>query len=782
MTVINQLLAELLKPILTSISRTRLPRTNGSLQLPGLHEPVEILRDEWAVPHIFGQNSEDVLFAQGFVHAQERLWQMDINRRVTAGRLSEVLGEVALPVDRVMRTLGLRQVAEQETLLLKDPYLAELEAYCAGVNACIHSSSKRLPLEFSLLHYPPEPWQVADIMAWNKLMSFTLSANWESELLRGRLTSQLGAVQVAELEVFGSESWPVFLNVNPGSPLRDFRTFTGPGPGDGIGSNNWVVAPARSASGSALLANDMHLALTIPGIWFENHLCGGGLDITGVSLPGVPLVIAGHNQNIAWGYTNGFTDVQDLYEEHLRQAAEGGIEFEYKGDWLPAETRREEIHVKGGKSFVEEVTVTRHGPIINILLGEEDSEPPLALRWTALEPETTVQALFHMARARDCHEFKQALRTWSGPLQNTVYADTQGNIAYSLPGRIPLRAQGDGSIPSPGWTGTHEWLGYIPFEELPHLFNPPQGYIVTANNRVIGPEYKYFLSRDYVYGDRAQRITELITAREKVDIPYIQRMHFDQLSPTARTLARYVGQLKDVDPELIEMVELMRSWDGTLAADSPAAALHEVLIRQVLSLIVDGKIGKFAPNYRGKSPITGLWGSHSWERLVKQLEEADSGWFDLGSGENRDDILKQALHQAIGFLKNELDPSPRAWAWGKLHKLTFSHVLAKQPILARTLNRGPYSLGGDGTTIWATTSNDYDLTNASVIGPPFRFIADLGDLDHTLGLLVPGQSGHPGSPHYDDGIQDWFKAGYHIMLFNRQEIEQAAKEKLILKP
>ena len=782
MTIINELLAPLLKPILTGFSRTRLPKTTGSLHLPGLHAPVEIFRDKWAVPHIFGQNTEDVLFAQGFVHAQERLWQMDINRRVTAGRISEVLGEAALPVDRVMRTLGLRQVAEQEALLLGEPYLSELQAYCAGANVCIQYSSKRLPLEFSLLGYTPEPWQVADIMAWNKLMSFTLSANWESELLRGRLISHLGAAKVTELEVFGSESWPVFMDLEPDSPIQGLHAFTGPGPGHGIGSNNWVIAPERSASGNALLANDMHLALSIPGIWFENHLCGGGLDITGVSLPGVPLVVAGHNQNIALGFTNGFTDVQDLYEEHLRQAEGGGLEYEYKGDWLPVETRHEQIHIKGGVSVVEEVLRTHHGPIINILLDKDDSEPPMALRWTAFEPETTVQALYHMARASNCYEFRQALRTWSGPLQNTVYADTQGNIAYSLPGRIPLRAQGDGSIPSPGWSGTHEWLGCIPFEELPHVFNPPQGYIVTANNRVVGPEYKYFLSRDYVYGDRAQRITELITAREKVDIAYIQRMHFDQLSPTARTLARYVGQLTKVDPELDGIIDQMRKWDGTLAVDSPAAALHEVLIRQVLTLIVRGKLGKYAPNYRGKSPITGLWGSHSWERLVKQLEETDSSWFDLGSGENRDDLLKKALLQAIDILKKELGPDPCTWAWGKLHKLTFGHILARRQILAQTFDRGPYPIGGDGSTIWATTSNDYDLANASVIGPPFRFIADLGDLDHTLGLLAPGQSGHPGSPHYDDGIRDWFEAGYHVMLFNRQEIERAAKEKLTLMP
>jgi penicillin G amidase len=231
-----------------------------------------------------------------------------------------------------------------------------------------------------------------------------------------------------------------------------------------------------------------------------------------------------------------------------------------------------------------------------------------------------------------------------------------------------------------------------------------------------------------------------------------------------------------------KIIDLMRNWDGTLSADSPAAALHEVLIRQVLGLIVKGKLGKYAPSYRGKSPITGLWGSHSWERLVKQLEDPDSSWFDLGSGENRNEILKQALRRSIDILKKDLGPDPHAWAWGIIHKLTFNHALARQPVLNRTFNRGPYPIGGDGTTIWATTSSDYDLSNASIIGPPFRFIADLGDLDHTLGLLAPGQSGHPGSPHYDDGIKDWFEAGYHVMLFNRKEIEQATKEKLTLKP
>ena len=782
MATLQSFLGSLLRPLLTLMSRTRLPQTQGSLRLNGLHAPVEVLRDDLGIPHIFAQNSFDALYAQGFVHAQERLWQMDFNRRLVQGRLAELLGEDALGYDRAMRTLGLRRVAEQEASLLTGEYRQLMQIYCDGVNAGI--AQNRLPVEFTLLGYRPDAWQIADCMSYNKLMSWTLSANWESEVVRARLIKHLGAEKAAELELDASDTAGLVLDaVGRNSLPGEGRYFSGPGPMDGVGSNNWVVSGQRSLSGQPIFANDMHLVLYAPSLWYENHVCGGDFNLNGVSLPGVPLIIAGHNGSVAWGYTNGFSDVQDLYEEHLRKNGDGQVEYEYQGSWYPAEVRREVIKIKSSRPLIEEVVLTRHGPIINqaILRGYEH-EAPLALRWTTLEPESTVKAVFKMNCARNCYEFHEALRDWSGPIQNTVYADTQGNIVYDLPGRIPIRARGDGSVPSPGWSGEYEWTGYIPFDELPHFVNPAQGYVVTANNQVIGSNYPYFLSRDYVSKDRAERIAELITAQQKLDVAAIQRMQFDQVSIHARTLASYVGSLTGLDGRLDELVNLMKTWDGNLAPSSPAASVYEVLVRKVVALIIDGKLGEMGPVYRGKGPNPGLWGMHSWEWLANLLTKPASPWWDLGGGEQRDDVLKLALKETLAFLQAELGPRRSDWAWGKLHQIAFRHFLGRQPLLAPAFDRGPYPMGGDGNTIWASFTSEFDFSHSYVVGPPFRFIADLGDLAHARGLLAPGQSGHIASPHYDDGLAAWFEQGYHIMLYNRDEIEKAAKERLILNP
>ena len=447
----------ILKTGLRLLSRTRLPQTRGKFVTGSKsgrwpEAPVEVLRDRWGVAHIYANSTTDALFGQGFVHAQERLWQMDFNRRVVAGRLCEILGKIALPYDRAMRTLGLRRVAEQEARATSSTFAPLLEAYCAGANAWIESASARgkLPVEFTLLGYKPEPWQPVDAYGWGKLMCWNLAANWETEFMRAQIIQRLGTEKTAALTGGVEQAWAVILDagrmlageVTPNAT----RTFAGPQAGEGVGSNNWVVHGSRTASGKPLLANDMHLGLTTPAIFYENHLAGGELDVSGVSFPGAPLVVAGHNRQVAWGFTDGLADVQDLYEEHLRRNGQGMWEVEYRGEWQAVEMHREEIRIKGGESVVEEVRITRHGPLINCLFEEAFPDaPPLALRWTSLEPEDLLQAVYGMNTAGSCQEFRQALRGFSSPVQNTVYADTQGNIAYSLPGKIPIRARGDGT-------------------------------------------------------------------------------------------------------------------------------------------------------------------------------------------------------------------------------------------------------------------------------------------------------------------------------------------------
>jgi penicillin G amidase len=782
-------LGTLLKAALWPVSRARLPRINGRMAMDGLEEPVEIVRDSWGVPHIYARNVRDVVFAQGLVHAQERLWQMDLIRRVVTGRASEVLGEIAVPVDRGMRTLGLYITAAKEARSVSGELLSILDSYCCGVNAWIDLArkQKKFPLEFMLLGYQPEPWRIEDSLGWGKLLSWTLAANWQSELYRKMLIQRLGVEKVKELEIDIDQAWAVILDVGQvltgKSELDGTRAFTGSSPLKGAGSNNWVVHGSRTVSGKPLLANDMHLELTFPGIWYENHLIGGNLDVTGVTFPGVPMVVAGHNRQVAWGFTDSCSDVQDLYEEHLRQTSDGGWEVEFNGNWQPALVRKEEILIKGGGKVEEDVVVTPHGPIINTLFKKAFPEaPPLALRWTALDPDDTFQAVLDMNMAGDCLEFKEALRHFDNPSQNIVFADTQGNIAYTMNGRVPIRAKGDGTIPSPGWNGEYEWKGYIPFDELPHLFNPSMGFVATANNQVNRPDFPHFLGRDFLVSERAGRIVELLKAREKIDIPYIQQMQSDQVAISSRIFKHYLAGLKVPDPELRFIVETMRAWDGKLDIESWPATIFEATSRQAISLMLEHWLGELGKRVQGSGPFPGQWPQHTWEWFIHLLDKPDSPWFDLGGGQKRDDVLILALQRSLESLKRELGPRKQAWKWGNLHQLTFGHILGQSILLGRVFNLGPFSMGGDGNTIWASFTSYFDLKRRPMTGPPFRFIADLGDLDHCWGALVPGQSGNLSSPHQADGIRPWLKGEYHPMLFCRAEVEQNVEARLLIVP
>ncbi len=775
--------------------RRPLARTEGTLHLPGeLRAPVEIIRDRWGVPHIYAENRHDVIYAQGFAHAQDRLWQMDLQRRLVAGRLSEVMGATAVPVDRWMRILGLRRVAEQEVSLIDPEACSFLEAYAGGVNARI--SQGRLPIEFALLRYRPEPWTLADSLCWIKMMSWSLSVNWETEIIRAQLIARLGPERAAELEPAHSEHWPCIIP--PGVDHSTLgaaaleradaaRPFTGPSAHQGLGSNSWVLAGSRTATGAPLLANDMHLPMGMPALWYENHLVGGDLNVTGITFPGIPGIVVGQNEHVAWGYTNGFPDVQDLYLERLRRDDDGRVQYQFRDEWRDAQVIREEICVKGSQPVIEEVIITCHGPIINTLAPDLVGEQALALRWTSLEPDSAISALQEMNTARNCLEFREALRHWAGPVQNVVYADTSGNIAYSLPGKVPIRAKGDGRVPVPGWTGEYEWTGYIPFEELPHVYNPPQGYIVTANNRVAGDDYPHWLGHDHVSGHRARRIVELIEAREKSDTAYARRMQFDLASHAARQAAGQLGRLQVSDPQLEAVVELMRNWNGELGADSSAAAVYQVFVRRMIYLALSDKLGDLIVHYAGKGPTPvlaegSLFGHRALEWLQKTMEEPDSHWFDLGDGETRDDVMRMALRETVDLLKAQLGSEIGDWAWGKLHTLTYAHMLGRVKPLDKLFNRGPYPLGGDQHTLWATGASHHDLSCDRVIGPPFRFIADLGNLRRSVGLLAPGQSGQPGSRHYDDQVTAWFTGEYHPMLFAREDVEREARGVLRLAP
>jgi penicillin G amidase len=772
-------------------SQKRLAQQDGQMTLPGLRSKVEVIHDAWGVPHIYASNREDLFFAQGFVHAQDRFWQMEFQRRLVAGRLAEVFGPLAVPADRWMRILGMYRTAEQEAEMIKNSSLQPvIEAYVAGVNAYL--DKKSLPVEFSILLYDPEPWTASDSLGWSKMMAWMMSTNWESELFRQKLFEKLGKDLALQLELESEQCWPLVLDLPDElrfeRQLAEFaRSWGGPGPREGVGSNNWVLAGSRTASGKPILANDMHLLLTAPAVWYENHLSAENYNVTGVSLPGIPMIVSGHNGRVAWGLTAGFADVQDLFEENIRRTPEGMVEYEYKGEWLPADVRQEEIRVRGGSSETEEVIVTRHGPIINGML-ETPPERTYALKWTANETSgSTFQSVWSINMARDCYEFREGLRLWSTPVLNVVYADVDGNIAYTLAGKVPIRADGHGEVPVEGWSGACEWIGTIPYEEMPHLFNPPSGFIATANNRVAGPDYPYWLGWDYVSGDRAERIIELILSQPEIDLAYIRRMQMDQVSPSAQTIAHAIGELRPEDPRLARVAERMEKWDGTLAADSAEAAIYQVFTRQLLHTLLEKQLGDLMSDYSGaqKNSLSGpnVWGHHSWEWLRREITRSDSPWFGPKNGENREHLLLQALQKTVDYMTETQGPDLYEWKWGVFHKVSFQHQLGRLKPLDQVFNRGPYPAGGDGNTIWATATlfDRVDSTDGTV-GPPFRFIADLSDLRRSLGLMAPGNSGQPGSPHYDDQITAWYEGEYHPMFYDREDVVKQQQACLILEP
>lgn len=774
--------------------RRPLPKREGRVRVAGMSGEVDVVVDAWGVPHLYASSMPDLMRAQGYLHAQDRLWQLELNRRIVAGRLAELVGEVALPLDRWIRTLSLRHVAEQEPALLSPQTLGLLEAYADGVNARI--AEGRLPLELTLLRHRPEPWSVVDSLAWTKMMALTLSVNWEAEIVRARIIDKVGPELAAQLEPDYAAGMPYV--VAPGIDYSCIgesalarsaaaEQLGGPRAVDGLGSNNWAVHGARTATGMPLLANDMHLGLTIPAIWYENHLSAPGFEVTGVSFPGLPAVVSGHNTKVAWGFTNGFPDVQDLYVEHLRRDGER-VEYEFDGSWLPADVRRETIAVKGRSPVVEQVVTTRHGPIINGLAPEHAGEQPLALRWTAHEPSPMIEVLLAMNRVESCADMREALRGWHTPVQNVVYADVHGTIAHSYPGRIPIRAAGDGRTPVPGWTGEYEWTGYIPYEDLPHQENPPSGVIATANNRVVDDDYPYWLGADFITGNRAQRISEMLEAAESVDVALIRRMHLDQVSPSARRVSAAVAGIAAHDPSVDEALRLLADWDGTLGSDSPAASIYQVFSITLAQRLLRPRLGEVTELYIGQgiTPVlaeTSMMGERCREWVDATLENPDSPWWDTGSGETPEQQVVAAMADTVADLAARFGADPVRWRWGRMHSLTLRHVLGSQAALGRLLNRGPFPMGGDADTIWNAQVARHDPNQDGVmIGPPFRFIADLSDLGQSRGQLMPGQSGQVGSPHYADGIGAWLRGDYHPMVIDRAAVEGNAEARFTLVP
>ena len=774
----------------------RQPQTplDGVVSLPGLKIDVEVIRDPDGVPHIYGASDHDVHFALGYVHAQDRLWHMELNRRLCQGRLAEIFGEPALGFDRFMRRIGLGHAAVAEAIAMGPEERSVVSAYVEGVNAFLDAHRWRLPLECRILNFRPAPWEAADVLGVGKLLCWLLSANWDSEWFRSQMVAQLGPEGAAALDPGYPAGQP--LVVPPGVSyaglqvplLAEFqevqRSLNLVSSGM---SNAWAVGPERSATGSALLASDPHLRPQMPSIWYEAHLCGAGLNVIGATMPGIPFVLIGHNERIAWGITASMVDTQDLFVERVQ--SDGTGRYQTPEGWEPVTTRIEQIRVRGrAEPVVETIQETRHGPSLSPLLPEETRF--LTIQSPVLRAQDNGRGAMRLNRAANWQEFQVALADL-GVVMNYVYADCDGNIGYQLSGQVPRRKKGTGLLPVPGWDADYDWDGYLAAEELPHVFNPPCGYVVSANNRIPDADYPHVLSYDWIDGFRAMRIEQQIQARERHTLDDFAAMQFDFGSESARQLVELLTDVQPTDPLEVRALEYLRRWDCRLTSESVAATIYVELKRRLLQNVFGPRLGPLTGSYIGSAPAKGIAGSAYPARvtgfLLELLRQEDTTWLeprvpaDGAAFRSWDDLKRASLSQAVRELRTQLGDDMDFWQWGRLHTLRFDHPLGQVKPLDRLFCRGPFPIGGDGDTPCqsALGAGSYRATDWI---PSYRQIVDLGNLSNSRAIHTTGQSGQPGSPHFDDFIPLWRDGRYHPMRFERREILEGLAHMLILRP
>ena len=852
--------------VLTWVGARALPQTSGTLHVAGLGAPVTVYRDAAGVAQIVADSPDDLFFAQGFVHASERMWQMEVFRHIGSGRLAELFGKSQLDTDRFIRTLGWRQAAERDLAAAPADVRRALDRYAAGVNAWIAEQHGKMPLAFvvaglqsgaggGLGGYTPEPWQPVDSVVFGKVQAWSLGGNLDAEIFRILSDARLGnpaltdalapalgtngpvIVPTGAAGSFGAGSKlppagvtgpgtaaaapaAVSTSVTPAAATGLLRldaiasgigALAGFGTADtafghpGVGSNDWVVAPSKSATGHALLANDPHLGIQMPSIWYMNGLhcrsvsAACPYDVEGVSFPGVPAVILGHNARIAWGVTNVGPDVEDLFIE--TPDPKNAANYLYKGVSQPFITRQETIKVAGGDPVTITVRESVHGPILSDVNADLKATGTLyALRWAATaEPDGLLESFFRLDTAGSFDEFRAALRTYGAPAQNFVYADVEGNIGYQMPGRIPVRPKGDlGDRPVDGASGAHDWTGWIPFDDLPGFFNPPDGIIVTANNAAVDARYPYFIGRDWDPGWRATRIRQLLDEAAKnggVTLADLSRIQTDTRVLRADDVipALLAARPTTADGRVVQ--DLIRSWDRRCDIDSRGCSAYEVTEWRLMRAVFDPWLGVLAPRYVGSD--------QSKVALRAFLADPKAVFWDDPSTpavETLDGRLAGALDAAGSDLRAALG-DPSRWAWGRLHRTTFrEQTLGTSGIgpLEAYFDMGPYGAPGTSDAVnnitttlgaWYPDPKDpnakpgtlFDAFAASTI-PSYRLTIDMGNLNGARIIQTTGQSGNPLDRHYGDLIGDWLAGRTVPFPFTPDAVRGGAATTLILAP
>ncbi|SMH60000.1 penicillin acylase family protein [Azospirillum agricola] len=765
--------------------RAQQPQTGGSVSLPGLGAATEIIRDSHGVPHIFATSERDAYRALGYAHAQDRLWQMETMRLAGSGRLAGLVGtrfgDFALRNDRMMRTLGVRRSAEAMAATLSPPARAAFDAYAEGVNGYLATRREALPIEFQLLRHTPEPWTPADSLVWAKLMALQLSANHRDELFRARVLERLTPQQVDDL----------FPPDPPGSPVtlatelrgqRDLgpllqRTLAAlPTLGFDTASNEWALTGARTSTGKPIIANDPHLGLDAPILWYLARIVTPEHSIAGATVPGVPLHILGHNGKVAWGFTTTHSDTQDLFVERIdpqdpaRYATPDGSQ--------PFESRKETIRVAGRPDETLTVRETRHGPVISDL--EADGTAPaghvLALSFPGLAADdSSAEALYRLNHAGDAEAVREALRLHVSPQQNIVYADQTGEVGLISPGRVPIRRKGDGRVPVPGWTGEYDWTGFLPYYALPQAVNPPSGQFVNANNAIVGADYPYRIATEWPDPSRAKRIVEMLgTGRHSVED--VARQQMDVVSLPARELLPELLKYPVPRGMAADAVALLKGWDGTMARDRPEPLIFEAWLRALVRTVFADELGPDFAVYWELRPAA----------LMRVLKERPQWCDDVATSatESCADAIASALSDALTMLEKRHGSTVANWRWGDEHKVALKHrMLDRIPLLGGMSDLSVETDGGFFTVNRGTTRiRDAAAPFAHVHGAGYRGVYDLADLDNSRFVIATGQSGNPFSAHWGDLVSMWRDGGSLRLSGDRGTLTTAGAEVLTLTP
>ena len=769
----------------SSFFRTSVPQREGSLAVPGLLGPVEIVRDTYGIPHITAENDHDLYFAQGFVHAQDRLFQMDMERRVARGELAEIYGEKALPADRLFRHLGFSARAPGLFASLPEKSKAIVRSYCGGVNQAM-ASLGAWPVEYRLLRSAPREFTPEDVTAIGLLKSFGL-AQWGDEAALFQARGKLPRKKADELMPrvipgspviapgFAASKPPGFSPSVLSEGLASLGRSVGALPRAG-GSNAWAVSGKKSATGLPILANDPHILLPCPSLWYEIHLVAPGVDVYGVSFPGAPCVVIGHNPDIAWGFTNVMLDDADFFVERVE-----GERVMFRGKWVPMAKRLEKIRVKGGKEeTVVAVYETPHGPVLSPVL--PGISVALAFRWVGFDGGDPLGALHALNRARSRKEFVAALSGFPHPAQNIVYADREGNIGVVTAGRIPLRKGGSGLLPVPGDTGEWEWTGTVPFSENPRVWNPPEGFVAAANFPPAGNSYGHYISRLYEPPDRGKRIIRILSEGEKFSVEKFEEMQQDILRPDAAkavSLAvRVARERLGESQEFGDAARILSGWDLRVTGDSPGAALFEVFYEKMIENVFRDDLG---PGLFGEATRTSRL---LWNAMDRAIDRGDSLFLEnteTGIKESLDDLAARSLLDAMAFLTHRLGKAPSTWRWDRLHQVTFEHPFGRKWYLRRWFNIGPHPVQGDGRTVFKGEfrhGTDFSV----LVGPSVRQVVPLGFRSRSRSVITTGQSGHFFEWHFRDQTPVWLSGKTHPAWTDRQEIRENAESVLHLTP